>query len=232
MELLTLAFAITALLAALAFRPWRLLANSGLVSPLLATLVIVPWLWALPWLHKMPIHLQLSGACMVTLALGWPLAVPALCVAGLIAGWLAPITWEQQLNLTVWLGIVPATLSFGIGMALRRWLPHNLFVYILGRAFLGTVACMFMTGALAQWTGQTLAMEVPPEKIHQIVQAAQRTISLETPIGNEDDTSLGDLIADPRIVEVGQEHGISHDAPLERSGSRRTRPARARWRAR
>ena len=163
MELLTLAFAITALLAALAFRPWRLLANSGLVSPLLATLVIVPWLWALPWLHKMPIHLQLSGACMVTLALGWPLAVPALCVAGLIAGWLAPITWEQQLNLTVWLGIVPATLSFGIGMALRRWLPHNLFVYILGRACLGTVACMFVTGALAQWTGQTLAMEVPPD---------------------------------------------------------------------
>ena len=39
-------------------------------------------------------------------------------------------------------------------------------------------------------------MEVAPEKIHQIVQAAQRTISLETPIGNEDDTSLGDLIAD------------------------------------
>ena len=38
-------------------------------------------------------------------------------------------------------------------------------------------------------------------------------------------TGDGDLIADPRIVEVGQEHGISHDAPLERSGSRRTRPA-------
>jgi RNA polymerase primary sigma factor len=40
------------------------------------------------------------------------------------------------------------------------------------------------------------AMAVAPEKIHQIVQAAQRTISLETPIGNEDDTNLGDLIAD------------------------------------
>ena len=40
------------------------------------------------------------------------------------------------------------------------------------------------------------AMEVHPEKIHQIVQAAQRTISLETPIGSEDETSLGDLIAD------------------------------------
>ena len=40
------------------------------------------------------------------------------------------------------------------------------------------------------------AMMVAPEKIHQIVQAAQRTISLETPIGSEDETSLGDLIAD------------------------------------
>jgi RNA polymerase primary sigma factor len=37
---------------------------------------------------------------------------------------------------------------------------------------------------------------VQPEKIQQIIQAAQRTISLETPIGREDDTSLGDLIAD------------------------------------
>ena len=38
------------------------------------------------------------------------------------------------------------------------------------------------------------AMMVQPEKIQQIVQAAQRTISLETPIGNEDDTSLGDVL--------------------------------------
>jgi len=40
------------------------------------------------------------------------------------------------------------------------------------------------------------AMAVAPEKIQQIIQAAQRTISLETPIGSEDETSLGDLIAD------------------------------------
>jgi RNA polymerase primary sigma factor len=44
------------------------------------------------------------------------------------------------------------------------------------------------------------AMSVQPEKVHQIVQAAQRTISLETPIGSEDETSLGDLIA----VEVSE----------------------------
>ena len=163
MELLTSVFAATALLLALAFRPWRLLANSGLISPLLAALVITPWLWALPWLHHMPIQLQLSGAALIALSLGWPLAIPVLCAVAVIVGWIAPVTWAQQIDMAVWLGIVPATLSFGLGMALRRWLPHNLFVYILGRAFLGTVVCMFISGALAQWTGHRLAAAVPPD---------------------------------------------------------------------
>lgn len=163
MDLLTSAFAALALLVALAFRPWRLLANTGLISPLLAALVITPWLWALPWLHRMPVQLQLSGACLITLALGWPLAVPVFCAIALVAGWIAPVTWQQQLDMAVWLGIVPATLALGLGMALRRWLPHNLFVYILGRAFLGTVLCVFVTGALAQWSGQTLNAAVPSD---------------------------------------------------------------------
>jgi len=40
------------------------------------------------------------------------------------------------------------------------------------------------------------AMSVQPEKIAQIVRAAQRTISLDRPLTEEDDTSLSDLIAD------------------------------------
>ncbi|MBH1964062.1 MAG: hypothetical protein I8H77_06990 [Comamonadaceae bacterium] len=154
---------LTALLIALAFRPWRLLAHGGLISPLLAALVITPWLWALPWLHQMPLHLQLSGACLITLSLGWPLAVPVLCAVAMLAGWIAPITWEQQVDMALWLGVVPATLIFGLGMALRHCLPKNLFVYILGRAFLGTVLCMFLTGALSQWTGHALGAHVEPE---------------------------------------------------------------------
>ncbi|WP_028604565.1 hypothetical protein [Ottowia thiooxydans] len=151
------------LLVALAIRPWRLLANGGLISPLLAALVITPWFWALPWLHRMPVHLQLSGACLITLALGWPLAVPVLCVVAILAGLIAPISWDQQVDMALWLGIVPATLAFGMGMAIRRWISKNLFVYILGRAFLGTVLCMFIAGALAQWTGHSLSATVEPE---------------------------------------------------------------------
>ena len=163
MELLSPAIALVALIVALALRPWRLLANPGLVSPLLAALVITPWLWALPWLHRMPLQLQLSGACLIGLALGWPLAVPVLCTITLIVGLVAPVDWLQQVDMLVWLGIVPVTLSFGIGMALRRWGWRNLFVYVLGRAFLGTVLCMFVSGLLAQWTGHALAVQVDPE---------------------------------------------------------------------
>jgi hypothetical protein len=47
---------------------------------LLATLVVLPWMWALPTLHAMPLQLQWSGACMVVLMLGWPLAIPVLVV--------------------------------------------------------------------------------------------------------------------------------------------------------
>jgi uncharacterized membrane protein len=150
---------------ALACRPWRLLGQTGLITPLLATLVITPWLWALPWLHRMPVQLQLSGACLIGLALGWPLAVPALCLVALEVGLIAPVTWQQQADMAIWLGIVPVTLSFLLGMALRRWVWRNLFVYILGRGFLGTVLCMFTAGALAQWSGHTLAATVEPNLV-------------------------------------------------------------------
>lgn len=163
MELLTPLLLATALAIALSFRPWRLLANTALVTPLLAALVITPWLWALPWLQRMPFQLQFSGACLIGLALGWPLAVPVLCLIALSTGLIAPVSWQQQADMALWLGIVPATLSFGLGMALRRWAWKNLFVYILGRAFLGTVLCLFISGALAQWTGQTLSATVEPD---------------------------------------------------------------------
>ena len=163
MELLAPLVVFAALAIALSFKPWRLLANTALISPLLAALVITPWLWALPWLHRMPIQLQLSGACLIGLVLGWPLAVPVLCIVALTTGLIAPVPWQQQIDMALWLGIVPATLSFLLGMALRRWVWKNLFVYILGRAFLGTAICLFVSGALAQWSGQILTVTVEPD---------------------------------------------------------------------
>ena len=163
MSLLSPALVALALAIALAFKPWRLLGQGRLASPLLAALVITPWLWALPWLHRMPLQLQLSGACLIGLALGWPLAVPVLCVVALTTGVLASLSWQQQADLALWLGVVPVTLSFLLGMALRRWVWKHVFVYILGRAFLGTALCMFIAGALAQRMGHGLNAAIEPD---------------------------------------------------------------------
>ncbi len=161
--------ALAALAAALALRPWRMLASrkplagethgapSALWTPLLATLVLLPWLWALPTLHAMPLQLQWSGACLVTLMLGWPLAVPVLLAVGAIAGLLSPgLGWMEALGLAVWQGVVPATLALLLGALLRRLTGTHLFVYVLGRAFLGTALCLFAAGLLSQWSGHVL----------------------------------------------------------------------------
>ncbi len=154
--LLNLAIACTALAVALGLRPWRMLAGGMRLGPLLATLVLLPWLWSLPLLHTMPLQLQLSGACLVVLVLGWPLAVPALCAVGLACIPIAGASWAQALDLAVWLGIVPATLALGLGALIRRFIGPHPFVYLLGRAFLGTVACVFAAALLAQATGHSI----------------------------------------------------------------------------
>lgn len=169
------ALALIALIAALAARPWRLLASrkplahqehgapAALWTPLLATLVLLPWAWALPTLHHMPLQLQWSGACLVLLMLGWPLAVPTLLAVAAIAALILPgLGGADALGLAVWQGIVPATLALLLGVALRRLAGARplagvrAFIYVLGRGFLGTALCLFAAGTLAQWSGHTL----------------------------------------------------------------------------
>ena len=158
-----------ALLVALALRPWRLLSSrkalvtqdhgdaSPLWTPLLATLVLLPWLWALPTLHAMPLQLQWSSACLVMLCLGWPLAVPALCVVGAIACILSPaLDITEALRLTTWHGVVPATLAMLWGVLLRSWLGTRVFVYIFGRGFIGTVLSLFLAGLMSAALGHEL----------------------------------------------------------------------------
>ena len=167
--LLESALALTTLILALLLRPWRQLLSrrplvtqssgdaSGLWTPLLATLVVLPWMWALPTLHQMPLQLQWSGACLVLLMLGWPLAVLTLLAVGVITWLLSPsLSVPATLALTVWHGLVPATLAMGWGALLRRFLGTKVFVYLFGRGFFGTVVCLFIAGLLAQAAGEQL----------------------------------------------------------------------------
>ena len=43
-------------------------------------------------------------------------------------------------------------------------------------------------------------MELPPERVREIIKFSQEPVSLESPVGEEDDSSLGDFIEDPDAV--------------------------------
>ena len=144
------------LCASLWLKPWRMLVGTELLTPLLATLVLLPWLWALPSLHQMPLQLHWSGAPLVTLMLGWPLAVLALVAVGITTTLISGTSVDTATALIVWQGLLPATFALLLGAALRRWVTHHPFVYVLGRGFLGSVLCIFAASLLAQWTGHDL----------------------------------------------------------------------------
>ncbi len=144
---LDVAMALLGLGAALALRPWRML-RGPLLTPALAALALLPWFWLLP--QKMPqgFQLQLSGASLLVLVLGWPLAVPVLALVALAVWAVGSHGAAAVLSQWVWLGLLPATLTLGLGAALRRWLPAHPFIYTLGRGFLGTALSLFGSGVL------------------------------------------------------------------------------------
>lgn len=144
--------ALVLLLIALALRPWRML-RGPLLTPFLAGVVLLPWSWLLP--HMLPstvltggVSVQLSGACLLTLLLGWPLAVVAISLIASCVYLIGHSPIAAWLSQWVWLGLIPATLTLGLGALLRRKLPDQVFIYILGRGFIGTALCMFAAGLL------------------------------------------------------------------------------------
>ena len=144
------ALGLLALVVAVAMRPWRMLRGS-LLTPTLATLALLPWFWLLPQKLPQGMAVQLSGASLLVLMLGWPLAVPLLALVAAAVWAIGRADLSTVLSQWVWVGVMPATLAVAVGAALRRWLPPNPFVYTLGRGFFGTALAMFLSGGLYEW---------------------------------------------------------------------------------
>lgn len=142
-------FGALALLVALSLQPWRML-KAALLTPALAALALLPWLWLLPQSMPQGLQIQLSGASLLVLMLGWPLAVLVLALVALVVWGVGHADLAATLSQWIWIGLAPATLALAIGSLLRRWLPPNPFVYTLGRGFLGTAAAVFLSGVLME----------------------------------------------------------------------------------
>lgn len=146
-----LILALAAVTAALSLRPWRALPAAGPPWPWLAWWMLLPAFWGADRYLAMPAAQPLSGACLLMLMMGWPLAVLAFLPVALATALLSGLDWVEGVHRLVWLGLVPATLGMALGAALRRWLPRNLFIYILGRGFFATALAGALAGALSAW---------------------------------------------------------------------------------
>lgn len=134
---------------ALVLRPWRATGAGGPPWPWLACCAVLPLCWGADLLTDSRIIQPLSGASLLVLLAGWPLAVLALLpVAGVVVA-LGGLPWQEGLHRLVWLGLVPGTLAMLLGAGVRRWLPGHLFIYILGRGFFTTWIAVAVAGALA-----------------------------------------------------------------------------------
>jgi uncharacterized membrane protein len=134
---------------ALALRPWRAVPAGGPPWPWLAWCAVLPVLWSTDRLAHSAVMQPLSGACLLMLMAGWPLAVLGLVPVTLLTGWLGDLPWADALHRGVWLGLLPATLAMALGAAVRRWLPRHLMVYILGRGFFATLIAGALSGMAA-----------------------------------------------------------------------------------
>ncbi|MCU0762446.1 MAG: hypothetical protein MUF76_05560 [Hydrogenophaga sp.] len=147
LTILELVLATVCVAVALALQPWRML-RGPLMSPALGAIAVLPLLWLLPQHLPHGLSIQFSGASLLVLSLGWPLAILVLAAVAFGVWVLGPAGAAAVLSQWVWVGVVPATLALGLGAVLRRWLPPNPFVYTLGRGFLGTAGVVFLSGAL------------------------------------------------------------------------------------
>ena len=146
--------------ATLALRPWRLLrpyeGKVPLATPFLASLTIMPWLWSWPGLAALPLPLHWSGAPLVVLLVGWPLAVPVIVFAGLTTMLTAGNGIWQALSLIVWTGLVPATLVLAMGHGVRKAFGANPVAYMLGRAFFVPMLALAGCGIVGLLLAHTL----------------------------------------------------------------------------
>ncbi len=151
-----------ALAIALLMRPWRLMPRGERTGPMMAMLVLLPFLWTLPVPLPLAGQVRWSGACLVLLMLGWPVAVPVLIGAAAIAWGISDtLDVPQAVDLALWSGVLPATLGVLLGAVVRRYAGYHVFVYVLVRAFLGTVVCLFASSLLHRWLQPPYGADLP-----------------------------------------------------------------------
>ena len=81
--------------------------------------------------------------------LGWPLAIPVLTFAGLSTMVSNGASLGEAMTLTVWSGVLPATLVLVLGYGVRKAFGHHPVAYMMGRAFFVPMLALASCGLAA-----------------------------------------------------------------------------------
>lgn len=147
---------------ALAQRPWRLLQREAALQHVwLGTILALSLLWSMRATVGDGIVLQWMGATLAVTMFGLPLAMVSLAIVDVVSllglaylsgqHWLA-IDWVSLAPRFVWMALVPGVATAGVQALIRRWLPHHLFVFILGHGYFAALLAALVTrGAMIGW---------------------------------------------------------------------------------
>lgn len=129
--------------------PWRSLDTHGAFSAWCASVILLPLAWHFAVSLPNGPALHLLGMPLFVLMFGRRLAMAGIALSVLAYTGMNPQLWQNLgVNLLL-LAILPAYCGEAVMRAVERFLPHHLFVYLLGNGFFGAMLMLVLVGMLS-----------------------------------------------------------------------------------
>jgi uncharacterized membrane protein len=158
------------LLWSLLGRPWKVLLEPERQHATMGMIVLLALAWSIR--ARFPgftagamaagIPIQLLGATLAVVMFGLRAALMVLAGVALLSTWVlsgeAPLQWEAFVGRYMWFAAFPALLSSAVQFFIQRFLPRNVFIFIIGHGYLAAALAVFICGlSSASWIhAQTL----------------------------------------------------------------------------
>ena len=136
---------------------WKRLNAPGAFSAWCFTIIVLPMLWR----FSVPIDgggaaLHLAGMPIFVLMFGRRLAMTGISLSVLAYTLAFDGVWANLGVNLILLAVVPAYFGDAVMRATERFLPHHLFVYLLGNGFFGSLLMRATVGLVSLGTYQSL----------------------------------------------------------------------------
>jgi uncharacterized membrane protein len=141
--------------------PWKTLDSAGAFSAWCIFIICLPLVWRFDVPVTRGAALHLLGMPLFVLMFGRQLAIVGLAISVIAFTDIRHGLWANAGMNMLLLSILPAWCGDAVMRATRRFLPHHLFVYLLGNGFFGAMAMLAVTGLISLGVQAMWAMESP-----------------------------------------------------------------------